>query len=258
MVFTLIMISLTSAAFAQNTQGFQARRGNVYAYMVPNGWMANDSTNGVDMVAPDGSASVHLGVMAGFVGRLSLQQILNTTLNGLQYSNAQALSSQPCRIGQFAGRDITFQALLRGRPIIGHVQVLVQYYYNSTYAQITVFHDVPERWQAEAPILARLASNITVANSANFANRGAIMMPRNHPMDATFAGTMQSWQNKNRAQDRAMQNWSEATLGQYRGRDTNGNLYTLPNTNYDGTVGGYRNPTPGHHDEVLQHADPGE
>ena len=58
----VMLTSILSPESQALPDGLQLRQGNCFTYAVPEGWQSTDSTNGVDIMSPDGKAYVFLSL----------------------------------------------------------------------------------------------------------------------------------------------------------------------------------------------------
>jgi hypothetical protein len=252
----LLILAVLAAAPSSAWGQVQIRQGAVYRYPVPVGWQAADSSNGVEMYAPDGSAGAY-SMFLRTTAPMTPLQFARLTIQGVGYGHVRLVGSRPVTDHGGAGFVADFTATYRGVPVLCRLFSVVENDFGMKYCRVQGFHTVSQRWRHDAPFLGRILASVQVANQAGFAQQGSLIGAINHPNDNS--ASMEAFSNRQKSQGKISQWRREGTMGYQRNTDPKtGRMYNSPYETYDGTVGGYRNPSPGGWSEVLERAEPGE
>ena len=109
---------------------------------------------------------------------------------------------------------------------------------------IVAFQATPEKWDLWAPTLERIARSIMIINPSKAGGIDKVRLPTAAGLANDSSPLMESWAYRNRVEDRASHEWSDAMMGQESDlySPSTGQSYTRPLNDYDPTVGGYHNP----------------
>jgi hypothetical protein len=250
--------ALTAAAPALERPPLQAGQGRYFRWAAPAGWNVNETTNGVDLVAPDGTTLVSSALLHGGFGAMTprefLAMVLQQAYPGARVTGSTPLPSQPGIWGPWRSEDFAIDADVRGEPVKIRATVGLSAGMGRYSASMTLYQAPRARWDAARLWLPAVAQSIVVTNLAQVAGQDKVALPRNNPLDNS--GLIESWRQKGLSEDRISQGRREGTMGYERLEDPQtGRRYEMPLEAYDGTVGGYRNPVrPG---EILRKLPPG-
>jgi hypothetical protein len=263
---TVLLAASTQSSIAQRV-GFGTwgtappltmRQGMCFQYLVPAGWIANDTTNGVDIISPDHSQYVFVTVLERSLGHQTPEGFVRMIANAVHLQNVQIMWDQPGPRLPFYNniRTIEFTSVYNGIPMRTKCVCAIQSLFGGYNAFCEGYSAPLNRFNTATPLLDKLVNSVVATNGMAIAGRNTIMPAINHPNTAGDS-IMKSWEYKNRVNDRLSQEREEAMLGISRQKDPyTGRIYDMPYNAYDPSRGGYVNPY--HRTELLQHALPGE
>jgi hypothetical protein len=234
-------------------------QGRYFRWTAPRGWSMNETTNGVDLVAPDGRTLVSSALLVGGFGQMTPRTFLAATLRQVnpsaQIVGARRLPNQPGIPGPWIVEDFAITATAQGVPVRAQATVGVSEAYGRYSATVMLYQASAASWPQARLWLPAVAQSIVVTNPRQVAGQDRVMLPRNNPLDNS--GLIESWRRKGLSEDRISQGRREGTMGYTRMEDPQtGRRYNVPLEAYDGTVGGYRNPL--RPNELLRKLPPGE
>jgi hypothetical protein len=240
------------------------QQGSWFRWAAPAGWHANETQNGVDLVAPDGITAAGSQLLRGAPGSTTPKDFVVQMLGLVPgYAGLQLLAVHPLpdqRAGTWRGAwkiaEVELAGAYRGVPFRGAWTCGISGMWGMSYDALLQGYQAPAaQFEAARLWLCRIASCITVANLRGLAGNDQVIQPRNNPLDNS--GLLESWRQKGLSEARISQARREGTMGYERMKDAaTGHIYEMPFEAYDGTVGGYRNPL--RPTELLQKAQPGE
>lgn len=245
-------------AGALERPSLQTQQGQYFRWAMPQGWTSNETSNGVDLLAPDGITLVSSALLHGGFGNLSprdfLLMIMQQVNPTAQIEDARPLPSQPGIWGPWLAEDFALSAVHQGTPVRMRATVGLSSGYGRYSASMTLYQAPAGTWEQAKLWLPAVAQAITATNAPGLAGQNQVMLPRNNPLDNS--GLIESWREKGLSEDRIAQGQREGTMGYTRQGDPDtGQSYELPLEAYDATLGGYRNPNrPG---ELLVPLPPG-
>jgi hypothetical protein len=116
--------------------------------------------------------------------------------------------------------------------------------YGQFMGMLIAFQTTPEKWAMWAPTLERIAKSITIINPAKAGGIDKVRLPSAVDLKNDSSPLMEAWEYRNKVDERASHNWSDAIMGQETDlySPSTGQKYTRPFSAYDPTIGGYRNP----------------
>lgn len=227
----------------------ESRQGRAFAYSVPAGWHVTETSNGVDIAAPDGVTGVAASVLVGGFGHPTPQQYLMQILRTTGQANARFLSVQPTppRPGpmglQWRGIQAEIESAQRGQPI--HIQATSQVLQGAgQYIAIVTGAQGPiAQWGHLRTWLPHVRDSIRITNGAIVTGNMANALPRGIDDDAIYGDYNRAWEARQVPEDQLSEARREATMGYTRQMDPNtGRIWDMPLEAYDPTVQGYRNP----------------
>ncbi len=240
----------------------ETRQGRYFRFSVPKGWTVNETTNGVDLTAPDGKTGVSCFLLMGAFGNATPRDFLAQRL--------QALGLPDARIG--AVRPLPDVPLAPGLPVWKVIEADVTLTYQGVPSRATVTCGVIQgagqycatvsayqapaaSWEKVRTWLPAVSRSVVITNPKEVAGLDRVQLPRNNPLDDSAIKSV--WKEKGVSGDRMSQASREGTMGYERMESpTTGRKYELPLEHYDATVGGYRNPD--RREEILVKPAPGE
>ena len=247
-------------AYGGTRPALEVHQGQYFRWAMPQGWRAQETTNGVDMVAPDGKTMVSSALLTGGFGPMTPRNFLTMTLQLLRsparITSEKPLPDQPGMLGQpWRVSEFELASEMHGIPVraIATVGVIQAF---GRYSATTITYQAPvSRWAQQKHWLPAIAHSVTITNPRQVSGQDRVMLPRNNPLDNS--GLIESWRQKGLSEDRISKARREGTMGYERLEDAaTGQKYELPLEAYDGTVGGYRNPK--RPTELLRRLPPGK
>lgn len=225
------------------------RQGRAFAYAAPRGWSANETSNGVDIAAPDGVTGVSASIAVGGFGQPSPEQYLMQVLASTGQQNARVLSTrrippQPGPMGlQWRGVEVEIESVQRGRAI--HIRATSQILQGAgQYAAIVTGAQGPrESWGELKDWLPRVRDSIRLTDPSVPTGGMAGALPRGVRHDEIYGGYNAGWQARQVPGDAISRAQREGTMGYVRMADeATGRIWELPLEAYDPTAGGWRDP----------------
>lgn len=232
------------------------RQGRAFAYSVPTGWQVTETTNGVDIAAPDGITGVSASILVGGFGQPTPRQYLVQILRATGQADARFLSVKtiPPRPGpmglQWRGIQAEIQSAQRGRAI--HIQATSQILQGAgQYVAIVTGAQGPlAKWPTLKTWLPHVRDSIRITNGALITGSMRNALPRGIDADDIYGEYNRAWEARQLPEDQISQARREATMGYSRQIDPNTDkVWDMPLEDYDPTVQGYRNPD--HPHQVL-------
>lgn len=240
----------------------EIRQGRYFRWSQPQGWGANETTNGVDVYSPDKTSGASSTVLMRTFGNTTPREFVVMVfrmvpgVDGVQVLSAKDLPDQRLGLGAaWKVQELEIAYRQNGTSLRGTWTCGVQNAWGQYNALLVGYYAPPDRFEQTRLWLAQVAQSVTVTNTRGVALNDQITLPRNNPLDNS--ALVESWRQKGVSEDRISQARSETTLGFERMKDPEtGRFFEMPYERYDATAGGYRNPY--RPDELLQPADPGE
>lgn len=234
----------------------QDRQGRAFAYSVPAGWQVTETSNGVDIAAPDGVTGVSASILVGGFGQPTPRQYLVQILRATGQTDARFVSIKtiPPRPGpmglQWRGIQAEIVSAQRGRPI--HIQATSQVLQGAgQYVAIVTGAQGPiARWPTLRTWLPHVRDSIRITNGALITGSMRNALPRGIDADDIYGDYNRAWEARQLPEDQISQARREATMGYSRQMDPDTDkIWDMPLEDYDPTVQGYRNPD--HPHQVL-------
>ncbi|HEX6909747.1 MAG TPA: hypothetical protein VF142_05120 [Longimicrobium sp.] len=245
------------AALAAADAGSQARRpplelrqGRVFAYLLPQGWAARESDNGIEIVAPDGVTAVVASIVLGAAGRPSPERYLRDNLARVGQPDARFVSVRPAQdwpgpTPQFTWRGIEAEIESRqnGTPI--HIRATSHVLQGAgQYSAIVTGAQSPSgEWASVRDWLPRVRDGIRLTDGSIPGAGMAAALPRGVRHDEVYGRFNDAWTARRVPAAELSQAQREGTMGYVRLVDPETDrVWELPLEAYDPTVGGWRNP----------------
>lgn len=242
----------------------QVHQGQYFSYSMPKGWSANETTNGVDMLAPDQVTGAAFALLLGGFGQTSPEQFLQLVLNATpDLQNARILATKP--LPPFPGvMGLNWQVIeaeldyaYRGKPARAHATVGILQGWGQYSAFIRSYQAPTATWESSRYWLPAVAETVVISNPRQVAGVDQVVLPGPIPHDYIYGDYNRAWEARSQSSERLSRDRHEATLGYERTLDTaTGQYYDMPYEAYDPTRGGYRNPL--RPEEILERAPLGE
>lgn len=222
------------------------QQGQFFRWAAPKGWIVKkETTNGVDLFAPDGKSFVSSALLHGSFGHMTPRDFLIMTMKQVNPSakidGSTVLPKQPGIWGPWQLEDFALSGAYKGSPVRMRATVGLSAGFGRYSAAMSLYQAPVTSWQHDKLWLPAVAQSIVVTNARQVAGQDSVTLPRNNPLDNS--GLLESWRQKGLSEDRISQGRREGTMGYTRLEDpSTGQRYEMPIEAYDGTVGGYRNP----------------
>ncbi|HLC39096.1 MAG TPA: hypothetical protein VJJ80_03195 [Patescibacteria group bacterium] len=230
-----------------------AYTGEVFGAKVPQGWTVTSNESGVDIMDPnDNNTGASGAVAVGWFGYQTPDGFIDFMLNAIgatavSYENesSQETITDPISGLKWVMKTKTFTFNNKnGVKIKAKASAGVLNGYGQFMGMITAFQTTPDKWSKWAPTLERIAKSITIINPSKAGGIDKVKLPTAADLANDSSPIMESWEYRNRVQDRTSHEFSDAIMGQETDlvSPATGQSYTRPLSSYDPTIGGYRNP----------------
>jgi len=263
MALALAPGAASGAERAAKRPALEVHQGRYFRWAAPVGWRSSETGNGVEVTAPDGSATASFALLMRSRGHATPVDFMVAMLGrvpgyvGLRVVSRRELPDQPSGIPGAAWKmsEAELSFTVRGKPVRGVYTCGIDAYSGMYDAVLSGYHSSASEWPRARLFLPEIARSVAITNARQVAGNDRLIPARNRPLDTS--GLVESWRQKGLSQDRISKAQREGTMGYERVKDpATGRVYEMPLEAYDGTVGGYRNPVrPG---EVLKKTQPGE
>lgn len=234
-----------SASDLSSRPVLEIHQGQYFRWAAPRGWSMHETTNGVDLIAPNGKTLVSSALLVGGFGRMTPRNFVGATMQKVnpsaQIVSSRQLPNQPGIMAPWQVEEFSINAVAGGVPVRVQATAGVSEAFGRYSATMTMVQAPAAVWEQERTWLPAVAQSIVVTNPRQVAGQDKVVLPRNNPLDNS--GLIESWRQKGLSEDRISQARREGTMGYTRLEDAStGRKYNMPLEAYDGTVGGYRNP----------------
>lgn len=261
-LFLLAFLCATSAAFAQSQ--LQTRQGQYFRISAPPDWQVTENANAIEVTSAGGRIGYSFALLLGGFGQMTPQYFLSSMLNNGPYQNPQIvgmrqLPDEPGPMGmpwQVIEADLQYGYL--GTPVKAYALCAVIQGMGQYSAVIRAYQAPLSEWDHLRPLLAAIDRSVLITNPHQIAGRDKIQLPRGTSHDEIYGDYNARYHQRQTESDARMsQQRHEAMMGYERMKDPNtGQLYDMPTSHYDATMGGYRNPY--EPTQLLVPATPGE
>ncbi len=266
LLLSALLLFAGSAIAAPQGQrpSLQVHQGHYFKYSMPRGWTANETSNGVDMLAPDQVTGASFALLVGGFGQVLPEQFLQFVLNStpeLQNPQIHATNPLPPFPGvmglQWQVIEAQLSFVYRGTPARAHATVGILQGWGQYSAFIRSYQAATANWQEARYWLPAVAETVVITNPRQVAGVDQVVLPGPISHDYIYGDYNRAWEARSRSSDSLARDRSEATLGYERTVDpSTGQYYDMPYEAYDATRGGYRNPV--RPEEILERAPLGE
>lgn len=232
------------------------QRGRAYEYSIPRGWRVNETSNGIELIDPDGLTGVSGSILVGGFGAPSPEQYLRQILAMSGHGNPRFLSSQPVppQPGPMGlvwrGVEVELESQYQGTAV--HIRAITMILQGSgQYAAIVTGAQGPiTKWPQLKEWLPRVRDSIRIVDGSVATGSMANALPRGIRHDEIYGSYNQAWKARQVSADAISKAQREGTMGYKRMIDPEtGQIYEPPLEAYDATRGGWRNPV--RPDELL-------
>jgi len=226
--------------------------GEVFGAKVPKGWNITDNESGIEIIDNNDSQTGASGIVAvGWYGKQTpdgfieymLKAIGAKSINYIQSSDQETITDPNSGL-KWQMKSKTFTFVNKGQKLKAKASAGVLNGYGQFMGMIIAFQTTPAKWKEWAPTLERIAKSITIINPSKAGGIDKVRLPTAADLKNDSSPLMESWEYRNRVGDWSSHEWSDAILGQETDlySPSTGRSYTRPLTDYDPTIGGYRNP----------------
>ena len=230
-----------------------AYTGQVFGAKTPQGWTVTDNESGIDIMDPtDNNTGASGAVAVGWFGSQTPDGFIDFMLQAIGASsvNYESASAQEEITDLVYGLKWVMKTKIftftnkTGQKIKAKASAGVLNGYGQFCGMIIAFQTTPDKWSKWAPTLERIAQSIMIINPSKAGGIDKVRLPTAADLANDSSPIMESWEYRNRVQDRASHEFSDAIMGQETDlySSSTGQNYTRPFSAYDPTVGGYRNP----------------
>lgn len=230
-----------------------AYKGEVFSAKVPKGWLVTDNESGIDIIDKDDkNTGASSAVAVGWYGKSNPDAFIafmieQVGLNSVKYTNEseEEAIKDPTTGLTWLMKTKTFTCKnSAGTRLKIKVSAGVMNGYGQYIALLTAFQTTKNKWSSWAPLLERVAKSIMITNPQKAGGVDKVRLPSASDLANDSSPLMESWEYRNGIQDKTSHEFSDAIMGHESDliSPSTGNSYTLPLSNYDPTVGGYRNP----------------
>jgi hypothetical protein len=270
LVYIFLLVAAVSVPVTLAAQTVRPRpvlevgQGSHFRWSAPIGWLVNETSNGVDMAAPDRVTGVSSVIALGFPGGITGSEMVLSMVRmvpgvtDLRVVSNRALPDQPSGPMRtpWSVTEMELAYTYNGVPVRATWTCGVSSIPGYSYDAFMLGYQAPAaRFDEDRLWLWRLANSIIIVNTAGIAGTDRLIPPRNRPLDNS--ALIESWRLKGLSEDRIAKARREGMMGYERMKDAEtGKIYEMPLEAYDGTVGGYRNPRRPY--ELLKRTEPGE
>ncbi|MBI2380761.1 MAG: hypothetical protein HYV16_08400 [Gammaproteobacteria bacterium] len=260
----LVAAAATAAQPPVPRPALEVHQGRYFRYAMPAGWRANETTNGVDMMAPDQVSGASFALLLGSFGQSAPVPFFQQVVSSIpDYQNPRFLSTKalppiPAMMGlQWQMAEIELRYTYHGVPTRGRAVVGVMQGYGQYSAFVRSFQAPEKSWQQARYWLPAISETVIITNARQVAGQDRVRLPGPISSDYIYGDYNKAWEARGQADDRLSRDRSESTLGYERTYDEQtGRYYDMPYENYDASRGGYANPE--RPDELLERAPLGE
>lgn len=226
--------------------------GEVFGAKVPMGWDIEDNESGIDIIDNNDSNTGATGLIAvGWFGSQTPDGFIDFMLKAIGATNVvyenesiQKEITDPNSSLKWQMKTKTFTFVKDGQKIKAKASAGIINGYGQFMGMITAFQTTPDKWAKWAPTLERIAKSITIINPSKAGGIDKVKLPTAADLANDSSPIMDSWEYRNKVDDRTSHEFSDAIMGQETDlySPSTGTNYIRPFSAYDPTIGGYRNP----------------
>ncbi len=241
-----------------------SRSGSHFQWEMPEDWKPTENANGVMLQSPDDKLIVNNMVLIGSPGQTDPWSFLSNVLTvgaGIRDIQCTSTRDEPSLPSAYPGIRWKVQSFeftftdpnLGARRAAATVGICNAYGGYSALYQ--AFSTPPDKFDEGKTWLPLLCESIKSINNSTIGNIDHVQLAQNHPLDNS--ALMASWKARWDSGDRISQQNRETTMGYERMKSPiDGRMYNMPFENFDGTMGGYRDPAD--RNQILKRAPTGE
>ena len=226
--------------------------GDVFGAKVPEGWSVSDNESGIEVTDPNDPSTGSSGMVAvgwygyqtpdGFIDYM-LQAIGAQSISYVNESDQEEIVDSATGL-TWQMKSKTFTFTKDGKSLKAKASAGVLNGYGQFMGMLVAFQTTPDKWAAWAPTLERIATSVTIINPQKAGGIDKVKLPTAADLKNDSSPLMESWEYRNKVDERASHEWSDAIMGQETDlySPSTNQKYTRPLSDYDPTIGGYRNP----------------
>lgn len=225
------------------------KQGRVFAYSLPPKWTVNETSNGIDLSAPDRLTGVSSSIVFGAHGQQTPEGHFRAILAMIPLKNVQILKKSPTPSSpgpyglKWQGIEIEFKATSNGKPIHVRANSHILQGPGQYTAILTGIQGPASKWEELKMWLPQVRDSIVLTNASIPAASMVKAMPKGIRHDDIYDRYNKSWAARGVSQDRMAKARREATMGYTRQKDeATGRIYDMPLDSYNASRGGYVNP----------------
>ncbi len=225
------------------------QQGKVFAYSLPKDWTVSETSNGIDLSAPDRLTGVSSSIVFGGHGRQTPEGHFRAILAMIPLKNVQILKKSPTPSSpgpyglKWQGIEIEFTATSSGQPIHVRANSHILQGPGQYTAILTGIQGPTSKWDELKMWLPQVRDSIALTNASIPAASMVKAMPKARRHDDVYDRYNKSWTARGVSQDRMAKERREATMGYTRQKDeATGRIYDVPLDAYNASRGGYVNP----------------
>ncbi len=138
----------------------------------------------------------------------------------------------------------TFTFTIEGKNLKAKASAGVLNGYGQFMGMLIAFQTTPDKWAIWAPTLERVATSIAIIDPSKAGGIDKVKLPTAADLKNDSSPLMESWEYRNKVDDYASHEWSDAIMGQETDlySPSTNQKYTRSLSDYDPKIGGYRNP----------------
>jgi hypothetical protein len=236
------------------------QQGRYFRYAMPPGWQATESTNGVEVAAPDRVTGASFSLLMGGFGQVTPESFLRMMVQQTAaYQNprieqVRPLPDQPGVMGySWNVAEVTLSYVYLGVACRAHATVGVMQGAGQYTALVRAYQAPVEQFERARYWLPAIAETVLITNPQQVAGIDRMQLPKGTPHDYIYGDYNRAWERRGHSGDSISRNQHEGTMGYERMRDPEtGQLFDMPLESYDASRGGYRNPN--RPDDLLERA----
>lgn len=249
LVAMLVSLAAATPAAGQQRPPLMRHNGQVFAYSIPQGWTANETTNGLDLIAPDGVTGVSGSFVLGMAGAQSPEQYLTMVLGTVPLASVRVTSRrqvppQPGPMGlPWQGIEVEMTGIYRGQPV--HVRAISQVVQGAGQysAMLTAMQGPAAQWSALSQWLPAIRDRIALVNPGPAGESMRRALPKGIRHDEVYGNYNKGWHERGVPMDAISAAQREGTMGYTRLEDpATGQKYDMPLDRYSASRGGFINP----------------
>jgi hypothetical protein len=227
----------------------QHRRGQAYAYALPQGWQVVESEHSIEIVARDRITAVAAFFVTDMPGQDSPEEFLRKALQVAGVGNARFVSVQPAPEwpapgSPWRGIEVVAEAAQDGRPIHMRFVTFVRHGEGGYDGVIVGLQCPSQGWDSVRDWLPHVRDGIRLTRGGVIPGTGtATALPRGRPHNEVYDRLDAAWRTRGVPRADVEQAMREGSMGYVRLQDPQTDrVWELPLEAYDSAAAGYPNP----------------